>query len=171
MKKVLSIVVLALVCVFAFTSCNKEKTMEELLTIEKGWTLSAATSTPAYVMNSGAQISNLFEGYFLDCEKDDIIKFKSDGYQYVNPGKEICEEGTGGDTHAKEWSPGKWSLNESAKTLVMHLQYFDDSQKNATIVSLTEKELKVNVTINITPNEVTKAEGTYTWTLTYVPAK
>lgn len=165
MKKVLSIVALALVCVFAFTSCNKEKTMEELLTIEKGWTLSAATSTPAYVMNNGDQISNLFDGYFYDCEKDDIIKFKSDGYQYVNPGKEKCE----GDP-AQETSLGKWSLNESAKTLVMHLQYFNDTQKNATIVSLTENELKVNVTINIT-NEVTKAEGTYTWTLTYVPAK
>ena len=85
-KSTLSIIVVAAVCMLAFSSCTKEKTMTEMLQLKKGWTLSTATSSPSYNLNGGGQIGNLFDGYVFDCEKDDIITFKEDGFEYMNPG-------------------------------------------------------------------------------------
>lgn len=168
MKKALSIVSLALVCVFAFTSCEKEKTMEEMLTIEKGWKMSAATTTPYWTLGDNTQITDLLNGgYFFDCEKDDVIKFKADGYEYLNQGKDVCE-----GEPADETSLGKWALNEEAKTLEMQLPFFyDDAVEHVKIAELTEDVLKINYTYVLGGDPVKGVPGTYTFTITYVPAK
>jgi len=167
MKKVLSIAAMALAVVFVFTSCNKEKTMTEMLTIEKGWTLSSATTTPFWTLNDGTQISNLFDGYVWDCEKDDIIKFKEDGFEYLNPGANVCE-----DQASQESSLGAWKLNEETKELQMQIPFFyDESAENVKIADLTEDILKVNYTYELTEDPAKGVPGTYTFTLTYVPAK
>lgn len=168
MKKVLSVVALALVCVFAFTSCEKEKTMEELLTIEKGWKMSNATTTPFWTLDDNTQITDLLnDGYFYDCEKDDVIKFASDGYEYLNPGKDVCE-----GEPAKETELGKWSLNEETKTLEMQLPFFGDAEaEHVQIVELTEDVLKINYTYVLSADVTKGVPGTYTFAITYVPAK
>lgn len=165
-KSTLSIIVVAAVCMLAFSSCTKEKTMTEMLQIKKGWTLSTATSSPAYNLNGGGQIGNLFDGYVFDCEKDDIITFKEDGFEYMNPGDDVCE-----NQAADESSIGSYSLNEDAMTMDMQIPFFYDAAvESVKVVELTEDVLKVNYTFTEV-EETTKAPGTYTFTLTYVPAK
>lgn len=165
-KSTLSIIVVAAVCMLAFSSCTKEKTMTEMLQIKKGWTLSTATSAPAYNLNGGGQIGNLFDGYVFDCEKDDIITFKEDGFEYMNPGDDVCD-----NQAADESSIGSYSLNEDAMTMDMQIPFFYDAAvESVKVVELTEDVLKVNYTFTEV-EETTKAPGTYTFTLTYVPAK
>mgnify|MGYP001428854661 CR=1 FL=1 len=165
-KSTLSIIVVAAVCMLAFSSCTKEKTMTEMLQIKKGWTLSTATSSPAYNLNGGGQIGNLFDGYVFDCEKDDIITFKEDGFEYMNPGDDVCD-----NQAADESSIGSYSLNEDAMTMDMQIPFFYDAAvESVKVVELTEDVLKVNYIFTETA-QTTKAPGTYTFTLTYVPAK
>lgn len=165
-KSTLSIIVVAAVCMLAFSSCTKEKTMTEMLQLKKGWTLSTATSSPSYNLNEGGQITNLFDGYVFDCEKDDIIKFKEDGFEYMNPGDDVCD-----NQAADESSIGSYSLNEDAMTMDMQIPFFYDAAvESVKIVELTEDVLKVNYTFTETA-ATTKAPGDYTFTLTYVPAK
>lgn len=167
MKKVLSIVAVALMVALVFTSCKKQKTMTELLTIEKGWVMSAATTTPYWTLNDNSQITNLFEGYVYDCEKDDIIKFKEDGHVYLNPGANVCE----GEA-SQESSIGTWKLYESEKRLDMQIPFFYDTEvENVAIVELTEEMLKVNYTWTLTEDDAKGVPGTYTFTITYVPSK
>lgn len=165
-KSTLSIIVVAAVCMLAFSSCTKEKTMTEMLQIKKGWTLSTATSSPAYNLNEGGQITNLFDGYVRDCEKDDIIKFNEDGHEYLNPGDDVCD-----GQASEESSIGSYSLNEDAMTMDMQIPFFYDAAvESVKIVELTEDVLKVNFIFTETA-QTTKAPGDYTFTLTYVPAK
>lgn len=165
-KSILSVIAIALIGIFAFTSCNKEKTMTDYLTIEKGWTLSEATTTPYWTLNDNTQITNLFEGYVLDCEKDDVIKFNADGFEYMVPG-ETCE-----DQPSAESSLGKWAINEEEKVLDMQIPFFyDEEVESCKINNLVEDELKVSYTWELTEDDAKGVPGTYTFILTYVPAK
>lgn len=165
-KSVLSIMVVAAICMLAFSSCNKDKTKTEMLQNEKGWKLSAATSTPGYNLNGGGSIANLFDGYVLACEQDDIITFKADGHEYLNPGKSVCD-----GQASQESSLGAYTLNEDEMTLKMQIPFFYDTEvESVKVVELTKDVLKVNYTYTEEAAE-TKAPGTYTFTLTYEPAK
>ena len=165
-KSILSVIAIALVSVFAFTSCKDTKTMTDYLTIEKGWTLSSATTTPYWTLNDNTQISDLFEGYVYDCEKDDVIKFKEDGFEYMNPG-EVCE-----DQPSQESSLGKWAIDEENKVLDMQIPFFyDDEVESCKIINLVKDELKVSFTWTLTEGTAKGKPGTYTFVLTYVPAK
>lgn len=170
MKKVL---VFALIAVFALSlsSCGKkkEKTNTEKLCVEKGWVLSAATSSPAYHLSNGSYATNLMtEGYLYDYELDDIIIFNSNGNQVINGGSNVPE----GDEpyQKKDYGVGTWSFNSDETVLNFQIPFFynnDDAHKeNAEILSLTETELRVKYTFN---DDATKE--TYSFTLTYVPAK
>src|SRR5574344_2623018 len=121
-KRVLSIMIIAAVCLLAFASCKKDKTKTELLTAEKGWVLSTATSSPAYNLNGGGQIGNLFDGYIYDCEKDDIIKFNEDGHEYLNPGDDVCD-----GQASEESSLGTFDFNETEMTMDMQIPFFNDA--------------------------------------------
>ena len=165
-KSILSVIAIALVGVFALTSCKDNKTMTDYLTIEKGWTLSSATTTPYWTLNDNTQISDLFEGYVYDCEKDDVIKFKADYFEYLNPG-EVCE-----DQPSQESSLGKWAINEEEKVLDMQIPFFyDDEVESCKIINLVKDELKVSFTWTLTEGTAKGKPGTYTFVLTYVPAK
>ena len=168
-KSILSIFAIALVGLFAFTSCNDKKTMTDYLTSSKGWTLSEATTTPAWTLNNNAQITNLFDGYIYDCEKDDIITFNTDGYVYFDNGKDVCP-----DYPSNETSLGKWEINEEENILNMQIPFFgteDTEMEGCTIVELNKDILKVNFTWTLTEDDSKGVPGTYTFTLTYVPAK
>jgi hypothetical protein len=95
-------------------------TPEELITQDKGWFLTAATSTPAFEMMDGDLIENLFDGFFWDCELDDIMFFKKDGIQILNFGKNLCEDQIG-----KEMALGYWKIKDRT-ILEFQLPYFLD---------------------------------------------
>lgn len=165
-KSILSVIAIAIVSVFAFTSCNKQ-TMTDYLKTEKGWTLSVAECTNGYVFDDNTTINNLFDGYIYDCEKDDVIKFNEDGYEYMNPGTDVCEW-----QPSLETSLGKWAINEEEKVLDMQIPFFyDDEVESCKIINLVKDELKVSFTWTLTEGTAKGKPGTYTFVLTYVPAK
>ena len=166
-KSILSVIAIALVSVFAFTSCEKEKTMTDYLTTEKGWSLSVAECTNGYVFDDNTTINNLFDGYVFDCEKDDVIKFNADGFEYLNPGADVCEW-----EPSQESSIGAWAIDEEQLLLNMQIPFFyDDDAEQCKIINLTKDELKVSYTFTLTEDEAKGKPGTYTFVLTYVPAK
>ncbi|MBP5557899.1 MAG: hypothetical protein J6X65_09375 [Bacteroidales bacterium] len=165
-KSILSVFAIAIVAVFAFTSC-KQQTMTDYLTTEKGWTLSAAECTNGYVFDDNTTINNLFDGYVYDCEKDDIIKFNTDNYEYLNPGSDVCEW-----QPSQESSLGKWAINEEEKVLDMQIPFFyDEEVESCKIINLVKDELKVSFNFDIVEGEAKGKPGNYTFVLTYVPAK
>ena len=181
MKKVLSIVAVALTVALVFTSCKKEKTMTELLTIEKGWVMSAATTTPYWTLNDNSQITNLFEGYVYDCEKDDIIKFKEEGNkEYVNAGEKKYDYEGEGDQYV-----GEWAFNEKETVLECQLplfsaaagdpdnQAYSAAKEQCNIISLEEDKMVLSHTFDAsgTTSKAGFTGGPWTFQFTYVPAK
>jgi len=170
MKKLTLVFTVVLAMGVLFTSCKKDKTNTELLTITKGWVLSAATSSPAYLLSDDSYATNLMtDGYLEECELDEVIKFSEKGAQTIVP-KDVCTDfGYQAETSAL------WSFNEDETLLKMQIPFFynddetsyDEEIEECTILSLTEDELRIKFTFN---DDKTPTKGTYTFTLTYVPA-
>lgn len=167
MKKILVLAVIAILAV-AVTSCGKkEKTNTEKLCIEKGWVLSAATSSPEYQLSNGSYATNLMtDGYLLDYELDDIIKFESNGNMKINGGANVPETG---DYQNVDKGVGTWEFTNDEQKLKFQIPFFyDDEQEVAEILALEETELRVKYTFNDYDNPSKKV---YSFILTYVPAK
>ena len=162
----------AALIIIGFTSCGGDKTYTEILTNQtKGWVLSAATSDPAYELSTGRTTANLLDGYLYEEEIDDIITFKENGIMTIDPGTNI------GEAYGYQSTViAKWNLSADQTKLNMQIPFFyDDSYmmydaevETCTISSLTNKELVITYTFN---DDESPAKGTYTFTLTYVPAK
>ena len=177
------VLTIAVVSFWSFVSCNKdtpdntegtELIAETSLTREKGWTLSEAECPGGYEICSGGYaisdyitITNLFDGYFWECEEDDIIKFDPDGSEYLNPGTLLCEDQSG-----QEEFLGEWALDVNNRVLNMQIPFFyDDKVENCTLIRLVESQLKVQYVFSLTEETAKAQAGTYTFILTYVPAK
>ena len=175
MKKTLFAMAIAATLVLGFNSCDPvEKTLTDYLTAPKnGWVLEAATSTPGYTMSSGAIIENLMEGYLYDYEMDDIIKFTADGIQTIDPGTLLPDDSTSAYQTAVSTT---YTIDEATKILNMQVPFFynddytsfDAQPEICEIIALDENQLKIRCTINDDENP---AKPTYSFTLTYVPAK
>lgn len=172
MKKTFLVLAAAAMIVLGFTSCGGDKTYTELLTQQtKGWVLSAATSEPGYLLESGLRTANLMEGYLYDFEMDDIITFQENGIMTIDPGKLTAE-----DYGYQSTAVANWNLSADNTMLNMQLPFFynesymmyDQEVESCKILSLTSKELVIEFTFNDDENP---AKDTYTFTLTYVPAK
>lgn len=166
-----NILVLAVIAIFAvaLTSCGNQnkKTNTGKLCIEKGWVLSAATSSPAYALSDGSYATNLMtEGYLYDYELDDIIKFETNGNMKINGGAKVPETG---DYQAEDKGVGTWAFNSDESKLTMQIPFFyDEATETVDILSLTETELRIKYTFN---DYTAPAKTVYSFTLTYVPAK
>ncbi|MDR1112571.1 MAG: hypothetical protein LBL18_02270 [Bacteroidales bacterium] len=160
-KNILGAAVIAFALSLFASSCgdSKEKTVVEYLTDAKnGWVLESATSSPAYVMKDGTNVTDLITGgYLKECELDDIIKFTKNGGLTVSPGKLICNKET-------EYA-STWTYNEETKVLRFQIPFFYDNElENAVVTKCTEKQFRVNYTYNDVENPAKKV---YTFTLTY----
>ena len=181
-KSILSVIAIALVGVFAFTSCGKEKTATELLTQSKGWKMTEATCATGINTTTNNKIYNLMDtenGYFFACELDDIITFKEDGYVYFNPGKIVNDEGM--DYYpAQETSMGKWTLSEDGKLLTTHFPWeydFNEASNNGepfacNVVTLDEGKMKLTFTLKVVAGGAKDiAPGDYPIDIVFEPAK
>jgi len=144
-----------------FTSCKPNETNEGLLTIKKGWKLESALSTPAYTNSAGITSPNLFESWFADCEKKDVIYFKSGGATEVKFG---CEGNT-------KQTTGTWRFVQEDPSIVlnMRIHFFEEDgdapiYSNVDVLELTKDVFKYNYVWQNTAGTV------YTFTLTYKPA-
>lgn len=176
MKKSLFAMAIAATLALGFNACvPQEKTLTDYLTAPKnGWVLESATSTPGYVMSSGAIIDNLMEGYLYDYEKDDVIKFTADGIQTIEPGTNIPEDGSA----YQEAISTPYSILQDATGKFLNMQVpffynddyssFDAPVEICEIINLDDNQLKIRCTMNDDENP---AKPTYSFTLTYVPAK
>jgi hypothetical protein len=173
MKKVFSVLAIAALVLVSLSSCNpNNKSYADYLTQKKGWVLSAATSNPAYEMSDGSFVTNLMtEGYLYDFENDYIITFNQDGTEYVKPGKTVAPDDFTGDAYRAETQIGTWRFDNTLIPTLLYMQvpfFYDDAVETCKLLSLTENELKVSCTIN---DDDPTAKGTYSFILTYVPAK
>ena len=181
MKKVFSVLATVALLVFVFSSCNPpQKTYANYLTQQtKGWKLVAATSSPDYIMSDpdAAPVSDLFNGYLYDYEKDYIIVFNENGNEIVKPGKTVAPEGEGFN---KETSLGNWSIKEgvvrdgvSYDFLYMYIPFVVHQNGTYPLCEckiLTLNDNKMVVKYDFSDDPIT-AKGRYEWTLTYEPAK
>lgn len=178
-KSILSVIAVALVGVFAFTSCNKEQTKKDYLTQNKGWKMVEATCATGMTTTTNNTIYNLMEGYFFECELDDILTFKEDGYVYFNPGKNVNDEGM--DLYpAQETAMGTWTLDEDNDLLKTHFPWEYDFVNTANntdpwtcnVVTLDENKMKLTCKLVVTANPAKAiAPGEYPIDLVYEPAK
>jgi len=169
MKKVFSVLAVAAMVLVSFSGCTSDKTYTDLLTQSKGWVLSAATSSPAYEMSDGSYVTDLInDGYLYDYEVDDVILFNANGGEIVQPGTLVPGEGETG--YSAETAVGSWSFDNETLPTILNMQvpfFYDDEVEVCKLLSLTESELRISCTIN--DDDV--AKGTYSFILTYVPAK
>lgn len=166
MKK--NLLIVAVLAIFAglFSACDPiEVTDEALLTQEKGWVLSAATSSPAYALSDGSFATDLMkDGYLYECELDDILYFYANRGLAINPGANLCDE-----TDAEFASTWKLTSDENGKFLEYQIPFFDDDELEvAEVLALSADELRVKYTFT---DEESPAKGVYSFTLTYVPVK
>ena len=182
MKKLFLAVLTAMIAC-SFLACEKKEkeeptpplppTKTELLTQAKGWELIEATCKPDYELLSGGFISNLFDGYFFDCELDDIMFFNVNGSQVLNYGKDICD-----DQEGTEESLGNWTLVDDTH-VKLFLPAYPGYELEAVILKLDAETLKIQIVdlqeddgINPAKNiRGAKTVRTYTFTLTYKVAK
>ena len=179
MKKLFLVAFTALIAFsFTFMACEKDpekKTTEEMLTQEKGWTLTAGTSNPEYELLSGGKISNLFDGYVQSCELDDIIFFKENKSEILNFGKVRCDW----DPDGKEVSLGNWNLIDDS-----HLKFYFPAYEElleAVILVIDDNTLKLQFNFDEDDGDDPakfargpkdpKTVRNYTFTLTYSKAK
>ena len=176
MKKVLSIIAVALTVALVFTSCKKEPTRTELLTNEKGWTLSALTCPQGYGVNAVTDIYAMLDnagGY----ECDDVIYFRLDGNEYVNYGIQRYAYEPNGTIPV-----GTWVIN---CYLECQLPLFGPRENDpgsepyspekelCEIISLEADRMELRYTFMVADSFVNgqfNSPGVWTFILTYVPA-
>ena len=170
MKKVFSVLAVAAMLLVSFYACTGDETYADLLTQKKGWVLSAATSNPPYEMQDHSLVSDLMtEGYLYDYENEYVITFNEDGTEYVKPGKTVAPSAE--DGYTEETLIGTWRFDNELAPELLYMQvpfFYDADVEVCKILSLTKDELKLSCTIN---DDDPLAKGTYSFILTYVPAK
>ena len=181
MKKVLSIFAVALMVALVFTSCKKDPTKTELLTIEKGWTLTTLTCPQGYGSDGVTDIYAMLDnagGY----ECDDIMKFTEDGKESVNFGEKRYEYEPAGDQYVGTWK----FTNEDETILECQIPVFgpaanasesnlvSEAKEQCNIISLEKEQMVLSHTFKPGAS-ASKAgfgqEGEWTFQFTYVPAK
>lgn len=175
MKKVFSILAVAALFIIGVTSCvdPTQKTYADYLTVDGGWVLASATSSPAYALSDGSYVTDLMtEGYLYDYELDDIITFNANGTMAINPGTNIDAEGYG----YQQEVGATWAFDADTTHILMQIPFFyneagtsfDAEMESCKILTLNDTEMKLAFTFN---DDESPAKGEYTFYLTYKHAK
>lgn len=137
--------------------------LEAAITIDRGWILSTATCPEGYPLNDSLIITNLFQGFIQVCETDDILKFKTTGYEYLNPGTNICS-----GTPETEICTGSWMLDAERYRLALQIPFLEDGNTifcGIQHIDNTEIRISYEITLNDTGNPIRR-----TCYFTYIPA-
>lgn len=124
---------------------------------EFGWRLTKATFSPAYEMLSGELIVDLFNGFLESCEIDDILYFKTNNAQILNPGADNKSTNIDLDcVQMPEKTLGNWQLSKDEKSFTsFYLPYFPEDKFTPTIITLTRNRLSISLPIKDEANDVT----------------
>lgn len=151
-------------------------TNTEKLCIEQGWRLSSVTVSPAYMMPDGVYITDWMMELMYEFEKDDIIKFLTNGSQVIYPGTLQPSDDYSGYIEPKA---STWNFNADETKLTMQIPFFYDNysdpartfspeHEETSILELSENKLMLKYTYIEDSYKGVKGT-TYTLTLIYVP--
>ena len=176
MKKVLSL--LAVAALLMFNGCNppaSETPITDVLkSAKKGWVMTSVKSVPAYVLESGVALEELYAdgdyehntGFFTAAEKDDAIIFGENGVQTIDPGTLLPDDPTEPYQVA---TVATYTVNEATEELSFQMPWeYDDAIEKCSVQSYDKNQLVIKYTRNDDSNPA-KAQNTFT--ITYVPAK
>lgn len=176
MKKVLSL--LAVAALLMFNGCNpptSETPITDVLkSAKKGWVMTSVISTPAYQLDAGVTLEELFAdgdyehltGFFYSYEKDDAVIFGEGGVETIDPGTLLPDDPTEPYQVA---TVATYSVNEVTEQISFQMPWeYDATPELCSVVSYDKKQLVLKYTRNDDENP-TKSQNTFT--ITYVPAK
>lgn len=176
MKKTLS--VLAIAAMVMLTACTPQQSETPITDIlksaKKGWVMTSVKSVPAYVLESGVALEELYAdgdyehntGFFTAAEKDDAIIFGENGVQTIDPGTLLPDDPTEPYQVA---TVATYSVNEASEQISFQMPWeYDATPELCSVVSYDKKQLVLKYTRNDDENP-TKSQNTFT--ITYVPAK
>ncbi|MBQ6070126.1 MAG: hypothetical protein IKQ75_01665 [Bacteroidales bacterium] len=179
MKKALF--VMAVAALVLFNACNpvEKNHAYYLQNATKGWQMVSVKSVPAYQLESGVSLDELFAngdyehqtGYFYSYEKDDIVIFGENGVETINPGTLVPEEGAYTQTVTTSYR-----VDEDNSMLYFQMPWeynddftaFDEEVEKCSISACDKDQLILIYTRNDDENPA-KAQNTFT--ITYEPAK
>lgn len=175
MKKTLS--VLAIAAMVMLTACTPQQSetpiTDVLKSAKKGWVMTSVKSVPAYVLESGVALEELYAdgdyehntGFFTAAEKDDAIIFGENGVQTIEPGTVLPSDGSAYQVA----TVATYTVNEATEELSFQMPWeYDDAVENCSVQSYDKNQLVIKYTRNDDENPA-KAQNTFT--ITYVPAK
>lgn len=176
MKKTLS--VLAIAAMVMLTACTPQQSetpiTDVLKSAKKGWVMTSVKSVPAYVLESGVALEELYAdgdyehntGFFTAAEKDDAIIFGEGGVETIDPGTLLPDDPTEPYQVA---TVATYSVNEASEQISFQMPWeYDATPELCSVVSYDKKQLVLKYTRNDDENP-TKSQNTFT--ITYVPAK
>jgi hypothetical protein len=182
MKKVLS--VLAVAALLMFNGCNppaSETPITDVLkSAKKGWVMTSVQSAPAYVLDAGVALTELFAdgdydhntGFFYAYEKDDIIIFGENGVQTIDPGTlkpdapdayqvAVTALYRVDETNMDIYLQMPWEYNDD-------YTMYDDAEERCSVQEYSKDKLVLKYTRN---DDEYPAKAQNTFTITYVPVK
>lgn len=175
MKKTLS--VLAIAAMVMLTACTPQQSETPITDIlksaKKGWVMTSVKSVPAYVLESGVALDELYAdgdyehntGFFTAAEKDDAIIFGENGVQTIEPGTVLPSDGSAYQVA----TVATYTVNEATEELSFQMPWeYDDAIEKCSVQSYDKNQLVIKYTRNDDSNPA-KAQNTFT--ITYVPAK
>ena len=167
-----------------FTACNtKSETpiTDVLKTAKKGWVMSSVKSVPAYTLESGVSLEELFAdgdyehktGFFFSYEKDDAIIFGEDGVQTIDPGTLLPTDPEEAYQNAVLTT---YTVDENAEEIFFQMPWeynndytgYDDNVERCSVQEYSKDKLVIKYTRNDDENP---AKSQNTFTITYVPVK
>lgn len=181
MKKVLSVLAIAALLIFNGCTTQSETPIADALKApKKGWVMSSVKSVPAYVLESGVALEELFAdgdyehntGFFFAAEKDDAIIFGEDGVQTIEPGTLVPDDGTAYQSAVI----ASYTVDEANEEIYFQMPWeynddytgYDANLEKCTVQDYGKDKLVIKYTRNDDQNPA-KAQNTFT--ITYVPAK
>ena len=181
MKKVLCVMAVAALLMLNGCNTTSETPITDVLkSAKKGWVMTSVKSVPAYQLEAGVFLEELFAdgdyehntGFFYSYEKDDAIIFGENGVETIDPGTLIPEAPdayqiatvaayTVDEVNAEILFQMPWELNAD-------FTMYDDPFETCSVQEYSKDKLVLKYTRNDDENPA-KAQNTFT--ITYVPAK
>ena len=181
MKKVLCVMAVAALLMLNGCNTTSETPITDVLkSAKKGWVMTSVKSVPAYQLEAGVSLEELFAdgdyehntGFFFSYEKDDAIIFGENGVETIDPGTLIPEAPdayqiatvaayTVDEVNAEILFQMPWELNAD-------FTMYDDPFEKCSVQEYSKDKLVLKYTRNDDDNPA-KAQNTFT--ITYVPAK
>ena len=181
MKKVLSVLAVAALLIFNGCTTESETPITDALKApKKGWVMSSVKSVPAYVLESGVALEELFAdgdyehntGFFFSYEKDDVIIFGENGVETIDPGTLLPDAP---DAYQVA-TPAQYTVDAANQEIMLQIPWelnelytmYDEPFEKCTVQEYSKDKLVLKYTRNDDDNPA-KAQNTFT--ITYVPAK